>query len=136
VFKRTNDMRVLLMLATVVSTSSALAASRDDELLVDPTVPLSIAFSTSDTDRNDDTDGSSLFGLFGAFTSYELGSILIRAEDRVAVINEERVRVGDKIGSAVVAAIEADHVSLNVDGEIQTLPLYENSIKTPVKGNE
>jgi hypothetical protein len=127
---------VLLMLATVISTSSALAASRDDELLVDPTVPLSIAFSASDAGSNDDSDGSGLFGLFGAFTSYELNSILIRAEDRIAVINEERVRVGDKIGSAVVVAIEADHVSLNVDGEIETLPLYENSIKTPVKGNE
>jgi hypothetical protein len=136
VFKRTNAIRGLLMLAALVSTGSALAASRDDELLVDPTVPLSIAFGSSGADSSDDSGGSSFFGLFEAFTSYELSSILIRAEDRIAVINEERVRVGDKIGSAVVAAIEADHVALNVDGEIQTLALYENSIKTPVKGNE
>jgi hypothetical protein len=129
----------VLTLVAVVAASSAIGATQDDELAVDPTVPLSVAFSDSDaaTISNADADGS-IFDIFtlDAFTTYELSSVLIRAEDRIAVINNERVRVGDKIGSAVVATIEADHVTLRVDGETQLLELYENSIKTLVKGDE
>jgi hypothetical protein len=134
VFERGTNIRVLLVLAVLVATGGVLGATQDDELLVDPTMPLSLAFGASEATSTDSEGG--FFGLFSAFTSYELTSILIRAEDRIAVINEERVRVGDKIGSAVVASIETDHVTLNIDGEIESLELYENSIKTPVKGDE
>lgn len=119
-------------------TGSALGATQDDQLVNDPTVPLNIAFSDSDAGANSDDRSlidmlSDFAGLGGAFVSYELNSVLIRAEDRIAVINGERVRVGDKVGSATVASIEADQVVLNVDGEMQTLRRYKNSIKTPVK---
>ena len=127
---------MLIMSTAVAAAGSALGATQDDQLLVDPTVPLSIVFGSSGA-TTDAGEGRGILDLFGnAFTSYELSSVLIRAGDRIAVINEERVRVGDKVGAAVVASIEADHVTLNVDGEMQTLELYENSIKTLVKGDE
>jgi hypothetical protein len=113
----------------------AYGATTNDELLVDPTVPLGLAIAVSDGD-DEDSGGGSPFDLLGIFTSYELSSILIRAEDRLAVINDERVRVGDSIGSARVASIEADRVTLNVNGKIETLERYGNSIKTRVKGDE
>ncbi len=122
-----------LALLTAVMAGSALAATQDDELLVDPTMPLGM---TVGGDAATAGNSASLLDIFNGFTSYELSSVLIRAEDRLAVINDKRVRIGDKIGSAVVASIEADHVTLNVDGEIETLKLYENSIKTLVKGDE
>jgi len=136
VFSPFRKIRVLIMSTAVAATGSALGATQDDELPVDPTVPLSIVFGNSNA-TTDAGEGRGILDLFGnAFASYELSSVLIRAGDRIAVINEERVRVGDKVGAAVVASIEADHVTLNVDGEMQTLELYENSIKTLVKGDE
>lgn len=100
------------------------AATRDDELLVDPTTPLrSPASATSSEDGG-------LLGLLGGLTTYELSSVLIRGDNRLAVINGQRVRVGDSVGAARVSAIEPDHVNLNVDGRIERLELYTGSIKT------
>jgi hypothetical protein len=140
VFSLATIKRALVLMSAVVA-GSALGATTDDQLRVDPTVPLGMVFSAGDAESvaNADDEGS-IFDIFGgisgAFTSYELSSVLVRAEDRIAVINEERVRVGDKVGTAVVASIDVEQVTLNVDGETLTLKLYENSIKTPVKGDE
>ena len=125
--------------AMLLIAGSTFAATMDDELRVDPTMPLSLLATGGGGDEEGDEASGGLFGLFGVgelFTSYELSSVLIRPQDRIAVINDERVRVGDKVGSAVVASIESDHVTLNVDGELQTLKLYENSIKTLVTGDD
>lgn len=125
-------VRVLLLLPALAA-HVAYGAAMDDELLVDPTAPLNMSVSA---DIEAGGNGILDLDIFGAFTSYELSSVLIRAEDRIAVINDTRVRVGDTVGSATVASIEADHVTLNIDGEIETLQLYGNSIKTPVHGDD
>ena len=117
------------MFVTPVAARAQEAAN--DELLVDPTTPLNFVIPTG---GNDEPGALAMLG--SMFTSYELSSVLIRAEDRIAVINGERVRIGDSIGAARVTAIEADHVTLNVNGKIETLQRYENSIKTLVKGDE
>jgi hypothetical protein len=105
------------------------AATLQDELLVDPTAPLIPVAGADNTDS-----GINLNDLLTAFIGYELSSILIRENDRVAVINSQRVRVGERVGNARVTAIEPGSVTLNVDGELQTLQLYQKSIKTRVKG--
>jgi hypothetical protein len=121
VFKQSPTLRVVAMLCTPLITCCVHAA--DDELLVDPTMPLSIAIvPEAVTDRG--------FDLLGGFETYELNSVLIRSADRVAVINGQRVRAGDRVGTARVAAIESDHVTLNVNGKIERLELYGSSIKT------
>lgn len=104
------------------------AAGTDDELLVDPTAPL---FAPTG-----DTTGGELLPALAGFVRFELSSILIREDDRVAVVNAQRVRVGDSIGSARVTAIDPGSVTIRVDGEQQTLQLYRDSIKTLVKGDD
>lgn len=101
-----------------------------DELLVDPTAPLVM------TTQALEEDGLSFLpsGLLAGAGGYALGSILIREEDRIAVINDQRVRVGESIGNARVTAIEPGGVTLNVDGQLQTLELYTSSIKTLIEG--
>jgi hypothetical protein len=133
VFSRDGIMVRVLLVFPVLMAQVAYGATLDDELRVDPTAPLDFVAAA-----NSESEESGILGidLFGVFTSYELSSILIRAEDRIAVINETRVRVGDTVGSAIVASIEPDHVTLNVDGEIETLELYGNSIKTLVHGDD
>lgn len=124
-----------LTLLSVFVAFSAQSATTNDELVVDPTVPLNFVIPEGG-EGNGDVGIGGPFDLLGLFTSYELSSVLIRAEDRIAVINGERVRVGDSIGSARVTAIESDHVTLNVNGKIETLERYTGSIKTLVKGDE
>jgi len=131
VFKPGTYKRLVIaavMLPVLVATV-ARAASADDELLVDPTAPL-FANAAGDTSSGD------LLPAFAGFVRYELSSILIREDDRVAVVNAQRVRVGDSIGSARVTAIDPGSVTIRVDGEQQTLQLYRDSIKTLVKGDE
>lgn len=121
-------MRSLSALAcTALFAGSTHAATQDDELLIDPTVPLNPAIVS---DGSADSSAGGILDMFGALTSYELSSVLIRANDRLAVINGERVRVGDSVTGARVLAIEPDHVNLNVNGTIERLELYTDSIKT------
>lgn len=125
-----------LILPMLLLSYYAYSATQEDELLVDPTMPLDVQLAGDTSGGFDiETGISDAGGLFtGLFNSYELGSVLIRGDDRIAVINEQRVREGDNIGNATVISIETDSVTLNVDGEIEKLELYENSIKTLVKG--
>jgi hypothetical protein len=127
-------MHVLTALILAASTHSVWAAEVEEEL-IHPTRPLVLpAGEAADSDAEGGDFG---FGLFDeAFTTYELSSVLIRGDVRIAVINGERVRVGESVGAARVTAIESDSVRLNVDGSNQMLELYQNSIKTLVKGDE
>lgn len=130
-FKPGTHKRLVIaaLLLPVLLATVARAASPDDELLVDPTAPL-FANTAGDNSSGD------LLQAFAGFVRFELSSILIREDDRVAVVNAQRVRVGDSIGSALVTAIDPGSVTIRVDGEQQTLQLYRDSIKTLVKGDE
>jgi len=115
---------ILLVLAVA-------SARAESGVMTDPTAPLL---------RTHDQQSASGFSvaelgqeLLGLFSSYSLSSILIRGEERIAVINDERVRVGDEIGRVRVAAIETGSVVLEGDGSVRVLSLHEKSIKTPVK---
>lgn len=131
-FKARTSFAVLHTLMALVA-GSAIAAETNDELLVDPTVPLSISMAIT---TQTDSANSGLLDLLGTFSSYELSSVLVRGEDRIAVINGQRVRVGDSVGAARVTAIEPGRATLNVNGKIETVELYGTSIKTLVKGDE
>jgi hypothetical protein len=138
-FPRRRESRVIRVSAgalLVLLCASFSAFAQFDEALPDPTVPLDyIAFDSAGTNSAESQFALGQ-GLRGLFTSYQLDSVLIRAGDRIAVINGERVREGDRIGNATVATIESGRVMLNVDGELEALELYDNSIKTLVRGDE
>jgi hypothetical protein len=110
-----------------------IAATRDDVLLIDPTAPLVAVPAQEGAEAG---AGGGLFGgLLSGFGGYRVTSILIRAEDRIAVVNDQRVRVGDSLGNARVIAIEPGSVTLDIAGESRELQVHENSIKTLVKGD-
>lgn len=137
---------VVLGFQVLSAAHTVFGATQNDEVLVDPTLPLAVVMDASgEGEEGAEAGVAAGFSLgfpgaggllSGMFTSYELSSVLIRGDSRIAVINEQRVRVGDSVGNARVTAIEPDKVSLNVDGQIQTLELYGNSIKTLVKGDD
>ncbi|QKK02566.1 MAG: GspB domain-containing protein [Pseudomonadota bacterium] len=54
---------------------------------------------------------------------YRLQSVLISPQRRIAVINGQRVQIGDRLGSARVNAIEPDGVVLEAAGNQRFLTL-------------
>ncbi len=116
--------RCVVAVLAVLALAPCLAA---DALigLVDPTRPLD--FNAGMQDIND-SDAQVLSG----FVSYRLNSVLIRPNDRIAVVNGQRVRIGDMLGAARVAGIDQDGVILDINGEATVLALYGEPVKTLV----
>lgn len=55
--------------------------------------------------------------------TYELGSILFSVERKIAVINGQWLRVGDKVDGVTVTRIEKNSVDIDGPGGKQTLTL-------------
>lgn len=98
--------------------------------LVDPTAPINVSIALEDV-GSVDTDGAALPG----YESYTLNSVLIRSADRIAVVNNQRVRVGDRVGAAIVSSIDAEGVLLDIDGELKVLSLFGEPVKTLITGD-
>jgi len=118
-----------LKLVTGLLSLAAMPLLADDlEGLVDPTAPLNMSVTLVATDS-----GSAGFSL-PQFENFRLDSVLIRNEDRIAVVNGQRVRTGDYVGSARVTAINQAGVMLDVNGAPRILELYGAPVKTLVAG--
>jgi hypothetical protein len=108
--------------------ASAVLAAEDLSGLVDPTAPLNMTVVLDNVDRDS--------ALLPLLESYTLNSVLIRNNDRVAVVNGQRARIGDRVGSARVSRIDQDGVVLVVNGETRVLSLYGEPVKTLVVGEK
>lgn len=97
----------------------------DGEELRDPTRPLFV--------RAQETSGEVLNMIRNVVpASYDLSFVRASSSSPIAVINSERVTVGDVIGGATVVAIQRSSVTLSVNGEERVITLYDQSIKSPV----
>jgi hypothetical protein len=66
-------------------------------------------------------------------TDLVLGAILIAPQRRIAVINDQTVKVGDYVAGYQVVAIENAAVDLQrAPGDALTLHLLRDEVKTPV----
>ncbi|MDT8439247.1 MAG: hypothetical protein RQ729_09600 [Wenzhouxiangellaceae bacterium] len=86
---------------------SALAGTTTDELR-DPTRPPDVQGPTRAGERE---------------PRWQIHSVLVAAERRLAIINGRRVRVGDSIDGATVLAIDAVAVELQHAGRTLRLPV-------------
>jgi hypothetical protein len=103
----------------------------DLEGLVDPTAPVYLGVGLPGA-PGDVVDG----GILARLDVYSLNSVLVKNNDRIAVVNNQRVRIGDRIGAATVMGIDGTGVTLDVDGETRVLGLYGEPVKTLVAGEE
>lgn len=76
-----------------------------------------------------------LAGLFGNATgllnsNYKVTFIRAGGAEPVAMINERLVKTGDMIGQAEVISIDAQSVSLRVNGTVQRVATYNDTVKT------
>ena len=120
---------VLLLLCALPSLSVS-AETFSGEELKDPTRPAGAAPVV-------DAEGGVGFldGLFGGAASllnsnYEVTFIRAGGAEPVAMINAKLVKTGDMVGEAEVIAIDAQSVSLRVNGGIQRVTSYNGTVKT------
>jgi hypothetical protein len=83
----------------------------------DPTEPS--GFATDVTEPTKETEATTLI----------LSAILISENNRIAVINNNVVKVGDKVGGDEVRSIESNEVKLMSKKGLQTLHLIDEKIK-------
>jgi hypothetical protein len=121
----------LVVSAAALLLSAACLGAESLDGLVDPTAPINVNIALEDVAEVE----SDAFGfIMQVFESYTLNSVLIRSNDRIAVVNNQRVRVGGKVGAATVKSIDATGVLLDVNGETQSLSLYGEPVKTLIAG--
>ncbi len=90
--------------------------------LVDPTAPMD--YTAEESSKNKEPSDT---------TSFVLSAILISENNKLAVINDNVVRVGDKVGDEEVKSIEQYQVKLvGSKGELK-LRLIDDQIKETAK---
>lgn len=116
----------LLIISLGFAAGNVQADLIDGEELRDPTRPLFVRAQES-------TSGEVLSMIRNVVpASYDLSFVRASSSSPIAVINSERVTVGDVIGGATVVAIDRSSVTLSINGEERIISLYSESIKSPV----
>ena len=115
-----------LTIALLGSAADVAAVVIDGEELLDPTRP----FYFQVIEDSNNPDGLELIRSV-ATVSFDVSFVRASNRSPLAVINEQRVTVGDVISGATVLAIDRSGVTLLIDGEERRINLYSNSVKSP-----
>lgn len=108
-----------LLVSILLMSGQSFAELVDGEELIDPTAPFLLEVDSAKPAVN----------IFATINNFDVSSILIREDFRLAVINSQRVREGEFVGSARVVSIDESSVTLNIGGEIRVLSLHGAVIK-------
>jgi len=114
-----------LLISSCLASAVATAEVIDGEELVDPTRPLMMAAARDDLD-------SSVSEMIRNVvpSSYDVSFVRASSASPIAVINEQRVTIGDQIGGATVIAIDRSGVTLSINDEERRISVFDTSIKT------
>ncbi len=117
-----------LLFALAVPSLEVSAEVFGGEELRDPTRPVGATLSAEGGE-------GFLSGLFGSATSllnsdYKVTFIRAGGSNPVAMVNEKLVKTGDMIGQAEVISIDAQSVSLRINGAVQRIASYNDTVKT------
>lgn len=119
-------LRLTTALGALLSSSLATADIIDGEDLADPTRPIYSAAVSSPED-GDVMDMSRNV----VPSSYEVSFVRASNTRPIAIINDQRVTVGDVIGGATVVAIDRNGVTLSVNEQERRINLFGNGVKSP-----
>lgn len=121
-------MKSVLMMGLLVQMPALVFADQiDGEELVDPTRPL--FFSMAPEGEGSSAVMNMIRNVLPS--SFEVSFIRASSTSPMAVVNSERVTIGDSIGGASVVAIDRSSVTLSVNGEERRISLYGDSVKSP-----
>jgi len=121
-------VKSVLMMGLLVQMPTLVFADQiDGEELVDPTRPL--FFSMAPEGEGSAAVMNMIRNVLPS--SFEVSFIRASSTSPMAVVNSERVTIGDSIGGASVVAIDRSSVTLSVNGEERRISLYGDSVKSP-----
>lgn len=117
-----------LVMVSVLNVSQVSAELIGGEELKDPTRPVD---RTESSDVSQDGFFSGLFGSASALlnSNYKVSFIRVGGAEPIAMVNEQLVKTGDSIGAAQVVSIETDSVSLLIDGVVQRVASFNDTVK-------
>lgn len=120
-------LRSVLLITSLLAGGSVLADVIDGEELADPTRPLMLVGTGSDA-----TD-SSVADMIRAVvpSSYDVSFVRASSTSPIAVINDQRVTIGDQVGGATVVAIDRNSVTLSINDQERRISVFGRDIKTP-----
>lgn len=121
-----NRTRAAALSFLLVCANSA-AEIIDGEELVDPTVPL----AELEIEEGSVIDLNALYQNIVP-ANFNLSFIRASTNNPMAVINNQRVTVGDFIGGATVTRISRSSVTLLIQDEERVIGLYDTSVKRAV----
>lgn len=115
----------LIFSAAVLMAGQSVAEIIDGEEFRDPTEPVVSAAPVLEAESG---------GLFSTFSpsAFTLTFVRDSSTSPMAVINDTRVTIGDRINGALVVAIDRNGVTLRVNDEDSRITLYTTSVKSPV----
>lgn len=121
-------MKNILLIGMLMQATALVNADQiDGEELVDPTRPL--FFSRVGSGEASVEVMNMIRNVLPS--SFEVSFIRASSTSPMAVVNSERVTIGDSIGGASVVAIDRSSVTLSVNGEERRISLYGDSVKSP-----
>lgn len=119
--------RTASLLITLLICGPLAADVIDGEELVDPTRPL-FADGVVESDNTGPTDR--VRNTLPA--NFDVTFVRASSSSPIAIVNDQRVTVGDTIGGAQVTGIDRNGVTLSVNGQEQRITLFDSGVKTPV----
>lgn len=119
---------VLTVLLGLVMSPVIYADVIDGEELVDPTRPIFV--NQSSATGEDDAVLDMIRRVVPS--SYDVSFVRASSSAPIAVINDQRVTIGDTIGGATVVAIDRNGVTLSINSEERRISLFGTNVKTPV----
>lgn len=114
-----------LAIFALVMANQVFAEIIDGEELVDPTRPF--IFKVVGDDQIDFLDRF----VDVVPSSFEVTFVRVGSSSSMAVVNDQRVTVGDVIGGAEVIAIDRSGVTLLIDDQERRIRLYGTNVKAP-----
>lgn len=119
------------MILALLSAAPLLRADMiDGEELADPTRPLAVNMVRS--------GAGEIAGVVSRVpaTGFEVTFVRAGSSSPMAVINNQRVTLGDVVGGATVIAIDRSAVTLSIDDEERRVSLFTTNVKSaPVADN-
>lgn len=106
----------------------------DGEEFRDPTRPLEVAQPVTE-----DGEGAGRIATFldrfrgETPPTFEVTFVRASSTSPMAVVNEQRVTLGDVVNGATVVGIDRNGVTLAVDGLERHFGMFSNSVKSPVR---
>ena len=115
----------MLLITALVQVSQSIADVIDGEELVDPTRPFYLESSGQPEQLPEQLSSVVAPG------SFDVSFVRIGSSSAMAIVNSQRVTIGDVIGGATVIAIDRGGVTLMVDEQEQRVNMYRSDIKSP-----